>query len=147
VDHAADEDRVLQIGPWAIPHRLLAFDFTRSRGPGGQNVNKLNTRAVMTVRLDDVAAILPLPIVDRLALLAAPYLTADRRLILTCEDHRSQHANRLECLDKLRVLLLRAAVRPKVRRATRPSRGSRERRLESKKHRGEIKRRRGDWGD
>ena len=145
VDNTGEPDRVLQIGPWAIPHRLLRFDFTRSRGPGGQNVNKLNTRAVMEVALADLAAILPPAVIDRLRIMAATFLTTDDRLILTSEEHRSQHTNRQECLDKLRHLLLRAAVRPKIRRATKPTRGSKQRRLESKKHRGEIKRRRRDY--
>lgn len=145
VENTGETDRVLQIGPWAIPHRILGFDFTRSRGPGGQNVNKLNTRAVMEVAMADLAAILPPPVIDRLRGLAATFVTNDDRLILTSEEHRSQHANRQECIDKLRNLLLRALVRPKIRRATKPTRGSRQRRLEAKKHRGEIKRRRSDY--
>jgi ribosome-associated protein len=131
----------LEVAPGlAVPQRLLQFTFSRSSGPGGQNVNKLNTRATLTVELDALAPHLTFP-VDRLCRLAGRQCTGDR-LIIASDAHRSQIANRKECLEKLRQLILRARVRPRTRKPTRPTRGSVERRLDHKKQRGQIKRRR-----
>ena len=137
---------------------VLRFAFARSSGPGGQNVNKLETKAELRVGLED------LPIAGRAksrlraaagdrVVGAESYLGVDGRthvrggeLILTAQEHRSQSQNKSACLEKLRELLVRAMAEPKVRRKTKPSRGSIERRIEGKKLRGDIKRGRGGGG-
>ena len=122
---------------------LLRFSFSRSGGPGGQNVNKVATRAELRIAVRD------LPIspraAERLRALAGRRVTAEDELILVAESERSQIRNRQECLDRLREMLIQAIPEPKVRRKTKPTRGSKERRLAEKKGRGEVKRlRRGD---
>lgn len=130
----------IQIAPGVtIPLAVLEFSFARSGGPGGQNVNKLNTKATLSVRLEDLAGYMDAPAVGRLARLAAGKITSDDRLVLQCEESRSQHANKATCIEKLRDLIVQALVRPKHRRKTKPSRGAKERRLQSKKQRGQIK--------
>lgn len=141
-------------GVW-IAGGLLQWSFARSGGPGGQNVNKLETKAELRVGLED----LPLPgrVKGRLRTLAGKRIIGGEEfvdemgrvrirggeLVLTAETHRSQSRNKSECLDKLRELIVEAQHEPKVRRKTRPSRGSVERRLEGKKQRGEVKKNRG----
>ncbi|MFM9995464.1 MAG: alternative ribosome rescue aminoacyl-tRNA hydrolase ArfB [Phycisphaerales bacterium] len=124
---------------------VLAFSYTTSRGPGGQNVNKKATRAELRVRLGD------LPVShdarERLAGLLGRRLTDEGVAVITGGEHRSQGQNRAECLERLRDLLVRALTRPKARRRTRPSRGAVARRLESKKKRGDLKRSRGGGHD
>lgn len=126
-----------------VPEAVLRFAFTTSGGPGGQNVNKVATRSVMRVALAD------LPLRDwqlaRLRELASHLVTSDGELIISSGEHRSQSRNKDECLERLGELVRAAMVRPKVRRATKPTRGSKERRLSEKKRRGDMKRgRRGE---
>ncbi|HMN42106.1 MAG TPA: aminoacyl-tRNA hydrolase [Phycisphaerales bacterium] len=138
-----------------VPDAVLRFAFSRSSGPGGQNVNKLETKAELRVAIDD----LPLSgrVKGRLRTLAGDriigaetYTDQEGRhrtragdLVLVAREFRSQSQNKSACLDKLRDLIVQAQAEPKVRRKTRPSRGSVERRLEGKKHRAQIKRGRG----
>src|SRR4051812_37463595 len=112
---------------------MLAFSFASSSGPGGQNVNKKATKAELRVPL----YFLPIPedARHRLAVLAGQRLTASGELVITSDEHRSQNRNKAECLARLRKLVVRAMVVPRPRRPTRPSRGSVERRLQSKKTR------------
>ncbi len=126
-----------------VPESALRFAFTTSGGPGGQNVNKVATRSVMRVTLSD------LPLRDwqlaRLRELASHLVTAEGELIISSGVHRSQSRNKDECVERLGELVRAAVVRPKVRRATKPTRGSKERRLSEKKRRGDMKRgRRGE---
>lgn len=128
----------IEVAPGVRVHEnLLEFSFTTSSGPGGQNVNKRATRAELRVRLAD------LPIHPaarhRLADAAGWRVKPDGVLILDSGEHRSQLQNKSECLDRLRELVTRAIVVPKVRKKTKPSRGSKERRLAGKKARSEIK--------
>ncbi|CAG0962864.1 Peptidyl-tRNA hydrolase ArfB [Phycisphaerales bacterium] len=124
-----------------VPDAALSFTFASSSGPGGQNVNKRATKAVLRVRLADLP--IPFDALDRLRSLGSLYLTTHDELVIPADENRSQERNKSEAIDRLSDLVKRALVRPKKRRATRPSRGSKERRLAEKKHRGEIKRRRG----
>ena len=119
---------------------MLEFSFVASAGPGGQNVNKRATKAQLRVRLAD----LPLTHAQqgRLARLAGSLLTASGDLLIIADDRRSQGQNKSACVDRLSALVKQALVAPKVRRPTKPSRGSKERRLQEKKVRGQIKRRR-----
>jgi ribosome-associated protein len=127
------------LGPGvAVPHDRLDFAFVSSSGPGGQNVNKRATKCQLRVRVADLG--LRPEQTERLASLAGSMITVDSELILSCDAYRSQERNKAEVLTKLREIVLRAMVKPKRRIATKPSRGSRERRLTEKKVTGAIKR-------
>lgn len=123
----------------------LAFSFASSSGPGGQNVNKRATKAELRVRLGDIP--LPPDALARLGALAGRRLTDAGEIVIAADEYRSQARNRDACLDRLRELVLRAQVRPRPRRATKPSRGSVLRRLDEKKRRSERKRSRGGAGE
>lgn len=132
----------------ALLESALVFIFSRSGGPGGQNVNKLNTRCTMMVTLDDLAAAMPADAVSRLRTAAGSRLAHDPdRIVITSADSRSQVANKRACVEKLRELIVTAMHRPKQRRATRPSKAAKRRRLESKRIRGATKARRKDSGE
>lgn len=123
----------------------LRFEFVRSSGPGGQNVNKVASKARLEVSLDVLRAKLRPRLIDRLIALAGSRVTDAGVVMITSDDSRSQQANRKACLDRLRELIVEAMRVPKVRRKTKPSKGSKLRRLESKKQRGQIKKERGGW--
>lgn len=132
----------VRVGPrLTIPGDELSLQFTRSRGPGGQNVNKVESRVELRWSLADSRALRD---ADRRWLLnrLASQLTQDGELIVTSERYRTQARNRADATDKLADLVRQALIRPKARRATRPSRGSIQRRLDAKKQRGEVKRQR-----
>jgi ribosome-associated protein len=139
----------LVIAPGVVlPAEAMEFMFSRSGGPGGQNVNKLATRVQLRVPISALATLMDGAALERLRHLAGSRWTEAGDLLLTSSASRSQHENRQQCLDKLQQLLRAAWHRPKVRRPTRPSRGAKLRRLESKKRRGAHKsaRRRVDDG-
>jgi ribosome-associated protein len=121
-----------------VPPNALRLQFARSGGPGGQNVNKVNTKAELWVH---VAAIVGLTLraKSRLRAAAGNRLTQADEIHLRAESERSHQANRKEVLDRLREMIVQARVEPKVRRKTKPSKGARQRRLDAKRHRGEIK--------
>jgi ribosome-associated protein len=132
-------------GVWAAAD-AVRLQFARSSGPGGQNVNKLNTKAELWV---EISALTGMPEAAKLRLiaLAGAMVTAAGEIHVTSDTHRSQERNRGNVLEKLRRLVLAAMVKPKPRHKTRPTAGSRRRRLEQKRHRGEIKVRRRDGGE
>jgi len=121
-----------------IDGRFITITYVRSRGPGGQNVNKLNTRAQLIFRLKDCTD-LSAAVKQRLQDLAGRRMTADGRMILHSDRYRNQGRNRQECLDRLRRLILKALKPPKRRIPTKPSRAAKEKRLSDKKHRGQVK--------
>lgn len=123
-----------------LPAGAVRFTFSRSGGPGGQNVNKVNTKATLVVAVQDLAGALPDWALKRLLIHAGSRLTADgERLVIHDSSSRSQHANRQACLAKLRLMLIEALHRPKRRRPTKPSRAAIQRRLDNKRHRAKLK--------
>jgi len=121
-----------------IPETELSWSFVRSGGPGGQNVNKVASKAVLRWNLA-ASPSLPEEVKQRLRAQQASRVTVDGELVLTSQRFRDQDRNRQDCLDKLRELILRALFVPKKRKKTRPSKGSRERRLGEKRHRSAAK--------
>src|SRR5438105_4926560 len=125
-----------------IPDDELRFSFARSGGPGGQNVNKVSSKAILHWNLAANTSI-PITVKDRLRTLQRNRITVEGDLVIHAQNHRDQERNKLECLDRLRDMLLQAATVPKKRRPSKPSRGSKERRLHAKKNRSKIKSGRG----
>lgn len=129
----------IEIAPGAhVPPDALRFQFARSSGPGGQNVNKLSTRAELWVQVGAIIGMTERAR-QRLRQQAGSRLTKNDEVHLSSDESRSQESNRQAVMDRLREMIVVARHEPKVRRKTRPSRAARERRLNQKKRRGEIK--------
>jgi ribosome-associated protein len=124
-----------------IPDEEFDWSFARSGGPGGQNVNKVASKAVLRWNLAASSA-LPEDVKIRLALQQKRFFTQDGELVIMSQRHRDQDRNREDCLDKLRAIILQALAVPKPRKKTRPSRGSKRRRLQEKKRRSDVKQQR-----
>ena len=127
-----------------IDENELEIDFVRASGPGGQNVNKLSTAAQLRF---DINRIVLLPDARaRLIRLAGQRMTKDGVIVIHAQRFRTQERNRTDAIERLVELLREAMVRPTPRRPTKPTRASKQRRLEGKKRRGDIKARRGSRG-
>jgi len=124
-----------------IEDRELDERFVRASGPGGQNVNKVST--AVELRFDVRASSLPFDVKDRLITLAGHRMTSDGVLLIDSREHRTQAQNREAARARLVSLLQHAARRPKTRRPTKPKRAAKEKRLESKRQRSEVKTLRG----
>src|SRR5437763_14852696 len=122
----------------AIDEREIDESFVRSSGPGGQNVNKLSTAVQLRFNVRGSPS-LPNDVAIRLMNLAGKRLTKDGVIVLVAQNHRTQERNRADALERLVALIQEAAVRPTPRRATKPTKASKERRLEGKKARAAIK--------
>ncbi len=121
-----------------MDERELHFEYIRASGPGGQNVNKVATAVQM--RFDITNSALASDIQGRLIRLAGNRVTADGVLMLEAKRFRTQEQNREDATQRFVELIRRALVKPKPRKKTKPSAASKERRLKSKKVKGEIKR-------
>ncbi len=125
----------------AIPLDEFTFETSRSGGPGGQNVNKVNSK-VQLRWTPATSPSLPDPVRDRLLQAVAGRLTRDGELLISSTRTRDQGRNTDDCLEKLRTLIVAALRPPKARRATRPTLASKKRRVESKQRRSAAKRNR-----
>ncbi len=124
-----------------IPLREIQFTFARSSGPGGQNVNKLNTKALLRWSATKSPS-LPEPVRRRLLAKYPRRITADGDLLITSQRFRDAGRNVADCLEKLRTMLAEAAVVPKRRRPTKPTKASIRRRLDQKRKQSQRKQRR-----
>jgi ribosome-associated protein len=123
----------------ALEEREISEDFVRASGPGGQNVNKLSTAVQLRFDVRHSPS-LPPGVQARLERLAGSRLTRDGVIVITAQRHRTQARNRADARDRLIDLIRQAAVAPVKRRPTKPTRASRERRIEGKKRRSGVKR-------
>lgn len=131
---------------YSIPDVELTWTFARSGGPGGQNVNKVSSRAILHWALDANTS-LPAEVRARVRARERNRLTTAGELVIQSQTHRTQDRNREACLEKLREIVRRALIVPRPRKPTKPTRGSQLRRLQAKKARSKLKQqRRGEEG-
>jgi ribosome-associated protein len=121
-----------------IPRERLTIRFARAGGPGGQNVNKVETKAEVRFKVAE-ADWIPPPARERLRALEASRINREGELVIASDRFRTQAQNIEDCLRKLEEMLTAASRRPKRRIATRPTRASKERRRQAKRQRGERK--------
>lgn len=133
-----------------IPATELEVFYSRSSGPGGQNVNKVNSKVTVRWLLQN-STVLDAVIAERLRKLAGSRLNDDGSIQVTSQEHRDQGANQRTCFMKLQRMVVQAMQPPKLRKPTRPSAGSVRRRLQEKAKRSQLKSHRGsqrgstDW--
>jgi len=130
------------VKPFELPDADLSISFVRAAGPGGQNVNKLATAAQLRFNLAGTT-ILTATAKLRLAALAGRRLTDEGEILIIARNHRTQEGNRREALKRLQALIDTARVEPRLRRATKPTKASKERRLAGKVRDQRVKRLRG----
>jgi ribosome-associated protein len=128
----------------SIDENDIDISFVRASGPGGQNVNKLSTAAQL--RYDTHRLTLPDDATARLARLVGQRMTKDGVIVIHAQRFRTQERNRSDAIERLLELLREAMIRPVPRRPTRPTQGSKKRRLEGKKRRSDVKAKRGSGG-
>ena len=129
-----------------IPREEFEFEHSRSSGPGGQNVNKVNSKVALRWRPLESPS-LPDDVRQRFAARFASKLLNDGSLLIACEKSRSQLLNRVGCLEQLSQMLTEVAIAPKRRRPTKPTKASKKRRLDDKRQRANTKRMRGSPND
>ncbi len=121
-----------------IDEREVQFDFVRASGPGGQNVNKVST--AVQLRFNVHGSSLPEEVKTRLVKVAGKRVTSEGVLVVEAKAFRTQEKNKEDAIARFVALVRRSLERPKPRKKTRPTQRSIEKRIESKKQRGEIKR-------
>ncbi len=121
-----------------IPRDEFELSFARSSGPGGQNVNKVNSKALLRWPVT-VSTSLPEEVRERFLARYRSRLTEAGDVLITSQRYRDQARNIDDCLEKLREMILAVAARPKTRKATKPTRGSQRRRLEGKRQQSQKK--------
>ncbi len=120
-----------------LPDNEVEIKATRSSGPGGQHVNKVST--AIQLRFDIAASSLPDFYKDRLLAMSHHNLTEDGQILIKVSDHRSQEKNKDEAMRKFVLMIRSATIQQKKRKPTKPTKGSKRRRLDSKKRQGEKK--------
>jgi ribosome-associated protein len=125
-----------------IPDDELRFTYVRSSGPGGQNVNKVNSKAVLRWPIAANTSV-PHEVKSRFSARFGTRITVDGEVVISSDRYRDQGRNTQDCLDKLKEMLVSVAVPPKKRRPTKPSRASKERRLKAKTEHADKKKSRG----
>ncbi len=120
----------------------MTFTALRASGPGGQNVNKVASAVQLRFDLAGTTLLAP-PAKQRLRVLAGRRVTDDGALVITAREHRSQEQNRREAIERLQTMIAQAMIEPRKRRKTKPTKASKERRLESKRRDRGIKQLRG----
>lgn len=128
----------------SIPQDELQFTYARSSGKGGQNVNKVNSKAVLKWNLSSSRAVPP-GVKARFIERFGSRLNSEGDIVIMSDEHRDQGRNVSECISRLKDMLKSVWRAPKVRRATKPTFGSKQRRLKSKKEVGEKKSNRGKY--
>jgi ribosome-associated protein len=126
----------------AIPDEEFEWKFIRSSGPGGQNVNKVATAVQLRFLLPQNTS-LPVAARNRLRSIAGQKINDDGTILISARSERSQDQNKRDALERLATLIRSALIEPKVRRKTRPTKASKERRIDTKKRRGSTKQGRG----
>ena len=121
----------------AIDESQVQISAIRAQGAGGQNVNKVSS--AIHLRFDIAASSLPEGVKERLMALSDKRITAEGVLVIKAQSHRTQDMNRLDAYARLQEIVQSVALAPKTRRATRPTRASKERRLQDKNQRSVIK--------
>ncbi|MCL2230813.1 MAG: aminoacyl-tRNA hydrolase [Treponema sp.] len=116
-------------------HSYAQAAFSRSGGPGGQNVNKVNTKVTLRLRLNELNGLSEIEL-ERVKTLLANRITTEDEIVITSDEERSQRINLERAYFRLESLILNAARLPKIRKPTKPSRAAKEKRLEAKRRQG-----------